>query len=673
MIFCQSIAKSPKRQFTIIHCAKGSIKLIIISVNNISLSFGTNEILRDVSFALNETDKLGIIGVNGCGKSTLFRIILGEAEPDSGNIYISKQKSVGILRQNDAFADFTSEDGESTALDVMYGSFPELLAQEKELAELEKILHDGSAHNERTAALYSEKNEKFIRDGGLEFRSRCASTLAKMGFDEESMHRPYSSLSGGQRTRLALSRELCREPDLLMLDEPTNHLDIETLTWLEAYLVSYKKCLMVISHDRYFLDRVTNKTLAIEHHTAKLYNGGYSRSMEQRKTDAEIEMRHYKNQQKEIARQEAYIAQQRRWNRERNIIAAESRLKMLDKMQKLERPKEALRPIKMQFTSALESGNEVLKIKNISFGYDPSHQLLKNFSLLVGKRERLFIVGSNGCGKSTLIKLLLGKLTPDSGYIEAGYNVVVGYYDQENQNLTDDNTVLDELWNAYPQMDETPIRSTLAMFRFTGDGVFKKVAVLSGGERARLTLAKLLLSEMNLLILDEPTNHLDIDSREALEVALSEFDGTIITVSHDRYFIDKLATRIVDIVPPSSGDCRIFNVEHIGKGYTELCLERERAVARSTDADANTSAEKETSYGKEQYLKSKRDAAEQKKLKRNAEKLAIEAKKLEAELEAIESEMNGDAATDYIRLAELDTRKNEIEERLLEIYEETGI
>ena len=640
--------------------------MICLNVEGISLSFGAKKLLSDVTFSVDEGDKLGIIGVNGCGKSTLFKLILGELEPDNGNIYISRSKSVGVLRQNDAFADFSDKDGSLSALDVMILSFPHLLEAEKKLSQLEELLKRGdpSRSHESLIGEYTALNEKFISQGGLEFRGRCASTLARMGFDEETASRPFSSLSGGQRTRLALCREICREPDILMLDEPTNHLDMETLIWLESFLASYKKCVIVISHDRYFLDRVTNKTLSIENGQAKLYNGGYTKSMEQRKIDREIALRHYKNQQKEIARQEAYIAQQRAWNRERNIVAAESRQKMLDKMVKLERPQDDPKGIKIKFSSSIASGNDVLTLKNVSFSYGTS-PLIMDVSLLVKRNDRLFIVGPNGCGKSTLIKLILGRLRASSGYIETGYNVNIGYYDQENQNLSPINTVLNELWNAYPTFTELTIRSALARFRFFGDDVFKLVSELSGGERARLTFAKLILSDINLLILDEPTNHLDIDSREALEDALDEFDGTIVTVSHDRYFIDKLATRIVELLPSETRD---FTVVRKGHGYEELCAERQRfATEASTDP---SSPSPQISGAKEQYLKSKQEASDARKAKNRLERLKKEAEKIETELDSIESEMNGDAAYDYVRLAELDQRKNALEERLLEIYEE---
>ena len=651
-----------------------------ISITGLSLSFGITPILQDISFSLEETDRLGIIGVNGCGKSTLFRLILGEHTPDSGSIYIAKGKTVGILTQDGAFTEAFLPGGEraDTPILQMYTAFPHLLRMEERLAELQGQLDaeegENSAEALRIAAEYTALNERFIREGGLEFRGRCASILTRMGFSEEMLNRPLETLSGGQRTRLALSRELSREPDILLLDEPTNHLDIETLGWLENYLLSYKKCVMVISHDRYFLDRVTNKTLAIEHHRAKLYSGGYSATVSQREIDRALQEKHYKDQQKEIARQEAYIAQQRQWNRERNIIAAESRQKLLDKMVRLEKPKEAPKAIRMQFTASSASGNEVLTANRLTMGFE-DHILFRDLSFLVKKNERLFIVGQNGAGKSTLIKLMLGKLTPLSGYLEAGYNVEIGYYDQENQNLSPENTVLDELWNAYPALPETEIRNTLALFRFTDVEVFKEVRLLSGGERARLTLAKLILSKMNLLILDEPTNHLDIDSREALEKALESFDGTIITVSHDRYFMDKLATRVLEIAPAEiSGRISCdYTVTRTGEGYTEYLEEREARLARAGANDPDAAPTRAASSQKEQYLKNKQVAAEERKQKARIERLKKESEKLENELEEIEKEMFGDAATDYVRAAELDTRRTEIEERLLEIYEEIGL
>ena len=680
-----------------------------ITVSELSMSFGAQPLLEKVSFALEENDRLGIIGVNGCGKSTLFRLILGELEPTAGNVFISRGKTVGVLTQDGAF---DCENGQQTVLERMYQAFPHLLAAEARLRELEAQFAasagdpsgpaaprasgaaradtsaDGteapvpvfsgrtlSQENASEAAIreYTELHERYVREGGLEFRGRCASILQKLGFDRTACGQPVATLSGGQRSRLALAVQLSREPDILLLDEPTNHLDIATLGWLESFLSAYPKCFMVISHDRYFLDRVTNKTLLIEHHRAKLYSGGYTKSMAQRQTDREIAERHWRNQQKEIARQEAYIAQQRAWNRERNIIAAESRQKLLDKMEKLERPQDAPRGIRMQFSEALASGNDVLEVRELSMEY-PGRPLFRNISFLVHRQERVLVIGPNGCGKSTLIKLILGRLAPTAGVIEQGYHVEIGYYDQENQNLDDRNTVLDELWNAYPTRTETQIRQVLGMFRFTGDAVFKTVSVLSGGERARLTLAKLMLSRMNLLVLDEPTNHLDMDSREALEAALEQFEGTIVMVSHDRYLIEKLATRILELQPGAEfpGDLLDYRVDHPGRGYTEFRDYKAARIAERQESNpAHSASSVETSSGnKEQYLKNKQAAAQARKQKNRLEKLRQECAGLEAELEQVEQELFGEAASDYQRAAELDARKTALEERLLEIYAE---
>ncbi len=647
--------------------------MLSISVNNLCLSFGDRIILDNVSFSLEENDKLGIIGVNGSGKTSLFKLITGEYTPNDGEVYISKGKSVGVLSQYGAFSDDdgTYSDNDS-ALEHMYSAFSELLAAEKRLSELEVLLGntDDKNHIAYTSE-YTTLHEKFIRDGGLEFRGRCASILSKLGFSDDDSKRAVKLLSGGQRTRLALAIQLCREPDILMLDEPTNHLDIETLAWLEGFLSQYKKCVMVISHDRYFLDRVTNKTLAVENHKAKLYNGNYTKSMEQRRIDREIYEKHYKNQQKEIARQEAYIAQQRAWNRERNIIAAESRLKLLEKMDKLDAPEYSPRAIRMKFTSSLASGNDVVNVKSLSMGFGEK-KLFENLNFLVKKNDRLLIIGPNGCGKSTLIKLLMSKLSQISGKIEYGYNVEIGYYDQENQNLNDKNTVLEELWSAYPNHTEQKIRSTLAWFNFFGEDVYKTVGMLSGGERARLTLSKLILSHMNLLILDEPTNHLDIDSREALESALEDFDGTIIAVSHDRYFIEKLASRIIELKPQGycEGDMFDYEITRKNQAYTEFREFTETRKMRLYAQSGETQKPQIISSSKEQYLKQKQNAAEARKKAARLEKLKKEMTNLEEELVLTEEKMQGEAATDYKRLAELDARKTEIEERLMEIYEE---
>ncbi len=644
--------------------------MITLTATSLSLAFGAKELFGGVSFSLEHNDRLGLIGPNGCGKSSLLSILMGETEPTSGGVYIASGTTRGILTQAAAF-DIDPNAGR-TALEQMYTAFPELLAYEARLNELEGWLsrHENEAGGDKHDSItreYSTLHERYVNEDGLVFRSRCRSILTKMGFDEDSLALDIDALSGGQRTRLALSRQLCREPDILMLDEPTNHLDTETLAWLENYLSSYKKCLIVVSHDRFFLDRVTNKTLLIEHRGAKLYKGGYTASAEQRRIDREVYIHQYKVQQKEIARQEAYIAQQRQWNRERNIIAAESREKLLAKTERLEAPKNDERTVRMRFTPELPSGNDVLEARDVHFRYaGASAELISGVSFKIKRGQRVFIVGPNGCGKSTLIKLLLGRLTPTAGRIDLGHHVEVGYYDQQNQDLNEKNTVLEELWSVHPEMKESEVRGALALFLFYGEDVFKEISVLSGGERARLTLVKLMLSHMNTLILDEPTNHLDIGSREALEEAVGAFDGTVICVSHDRYLVSKLATRVLGFMP----DGRLIDmpVTREGDAFSEWEAERDRRMSGGTDASRAKAAP--VSSNKEQYLTKKREAAEARREAARIERLRREMHELEEEIDRINAELQGSAGSDYIRAGELTARLEEAENRLLEIYGE---
>ena len=622
-----------------------------ISCDGIRLSFGAETILEDISFSLNEGDKLGIVGVNGAGKSSLFKIITGEYTADSGNCFISKDKHIGVLDQH------LGLDQDKSVMEETLEIFSELIRQEAELEDLRNRIERGE---NALADRYAVLQDQFTHGGGYEFRGRCRGMLVRFGFDESYWNMPVCALSGGQKTRLALARLLLKEPDILMLDEPTNHLDTDTLFWLEDYLRSYRKTVLLISHDRYFLDRVTDKILEIEYGRSKLYHGNYTAYVTQKAADREIQERHYKNQQREIARIEAYIEQQRRWNRERNIIAAESREKQLAKMERVEKPADLPDSIRMRFTKSGESGNDVLTARGIYLGY-PGKPLLDGADFLIKKRERVIITGPNGCGKSTLIKLLAGKSEPLRGILEFGYNVTIGYYDQENQNLNDDNTVLEELWSAYEGLTQTEIRSALALFLFKGDDIQKKVGVLSGGERARLTLTKLILSRMNLLILDEPTNHLDINSREALEKALLDFDGTIIAVSHDRYFMDKLATRIF-----------AFNVERerslcdFRGSYSEFLTYRKAFEASAPGVEEQIPI----SASKERYLETKRSNAEQRRYERRVRLTRESIAETEAAIEKIDEEMNGEAAVDYPRLAELYEKKQAMEEKLMQLYEE---
>ena len=619
--------------------------MIGIACENVGVSFGDDTIIENVTFSLNENEKLGIVGVNGAGKSTLFRVISGEYSRHEGNVYIAKDKNIGMLEQENFF------DPSSTVYDEALKAKSALTELENEVERLRVL----SEEDHSFVDPYSEAYERFVRSGGLEYKSRIKGALRNMGFPEEEWGRKISELSGGQKTRLALTRLILREPDILMLDEPTNHLDVDSVSWLESYLASYKKTVMVISHDRYFLDRVCTSILEIENGHSKLYKGNYSVYSEKKKTDREISERHYKNQQREIARIEAFIEQQRRWNRERNIIAAESRQKMLDKMVLEKKPEKAPDKIRIRFDSGEESGNDVIKAVGVSKSYGKLN-LFSDFSVEIRKGDRVFIYGKNGCGKSTLIKLLAERLSPDRGYVEYGYNVTRGYYDQENQDLSPDKTVLDEIWDAYPDLSQTTLRNALALFCFKGDDIVKKVFELSGGEKARLTLCKLILSKNNLLILDEPTNHLDIPSREALESALEGYTGTVIAVSHDRYFVQKLATRIIGF---TRDGLEVYN-----GGYSDFTAFEEK---KNKPSDDGMLSFRENTRSKDDYLENKRRKAELQSAKRKLEKAKQEAGALEARIEELDR-LLVEYETDYEKASELWKEKEDSEARLLELY-----
>lgn len=646
--------------------------MTVLTVDSVSLSFGVTTILEDISFSINEGDKLGIIGVNGCGKSTLLSMIYGDDDtrPDKGSIYIAKGKTIGLLRQDDPFdlavnsdSDATSvPGGEATVLQQMYLAFPRLVAAEKRMAVLENFMANVSSELDTYARAVHEHSELvrfYNENGGYYYKSLCVSILAKLGFDKTYHNLPVSSLSDGQRTRLALVRLILSEPDILILDEPTNHLDMDSLIWLEGFFSTYKKTVIVVSHDRYFLDRVTTKTLEIENKRAKLYNAPYSGYEQQKKAERVAQMRLYEQQQRELRRQLDIIEQQRRFGRERNFVTIRSREKYIERMELVDKLDSLPKSIHFKIESSGMSGNDVLDVRNLSMAYGEK-SLFTNLSFSVKRLDRLFVIGPNGCGKSTLMKLLTGKLTPIKGVIEYGANVKLYYYDQENQNLDPDNTVIEEIWGQYPTLTQNEVRSALARFLFTGDDIEKPVSVLSGGERVRLTFCKLMLSPVNVLILDEPTNHLDIKSREVLEAALAEFKGTIIAVSHDRYFMDRLATRILPLTPDGA-----VCFEGTYSEYAAFI-----AVKAKAEEEQIQSAHNKESEAKKQYINAKREAAERRKRENKAQKIAAEIEAAESELVKVEAELYGEAATDYKRAAELDDKRIQLEERLYALYEE---
>ncbi len=641
--------------------------MIALSVSDLSLSFATTPILCDVSFAVNDGERVGIIGVNGAGKTSLFKCITGEYTPDTGAVYIQKGHTVGMLSQN---PDLSALPAELTMLEYMYTAFTDLLRLEERIAEIERELARATDHDEisRLTSALDEANRRFFEGGGLEFRSRSRSMLLRLGFSEGQIMQKISTLSGGQYTRLALARLLACEPDILMLDEPTNHLDIDSLAWLENFLTSYKKTVLIISHDRYFLDRTTNKTLAIQFTRARLYHGSYSACKEQEAAERASQEKRYKEQQKEIARIRANIEFQRRCNQEHNYVTIRAKEKQLERMELVEKVANAPRDIRVSFLAEEESAGDVMEAKGLCFGYEGGAPLIQNLSFLIRRYERVLFLGPNGSGKSTLMKIMNGMLSPTSGKLTLGYNIKIGYYDQENRGLSMNKTVFEEMHDEYPEKKDGDLRSTLALFLFGPDDIDKPISALSGGERARLTLAKLILKKVNLLIMDEPTNHLDIGSAEALENALLAFDGTIIAVSHDRYFINRLATRIIELDNARDNGMLDYRLEEYDDAFTEYMRLRE---IRQADLAETTPTLAPVSRGKEDYEEQKRQNANKKRDERKKQRALERITKLEERIASIEEELFGPAASDYVRAAELDAEKTACEEELLELYELT--
>ena len=635
--------------------------MIALSTSNVSLSFGAETVLSDVSFAVNEGERVGIIGVNGAGKTSLFRIITGQLQPDSGAVYVSRGFSVGLLEQN---PDLTALPAELTMLEYMYTAHPELLELERQIA-LEEERAEAGGDGIKSGRILAELNEKYARLGGFEFRGRCRSMLLRLGFDEETVNRKISTLSGGQYTRLALARLLSVEPDILMLDEPTNHLDVDALAWLEDFISSYKKTVLIISHDRFFLDRTTNKTLHIQYSRARLYNGSYSACKKQQEQEAESLEHRYREQQKEIAKIRANIEFQRRCNREHNFVTIRSKEKQLARMEKIELAPKAPRDIRVSFAEESESANDVLRISDLSFSFG-ERELIKNLSLTVRRGERVLVLGQNGAGKSTLMKLINSLLSPKSGKIQLGYNIKIGYYDQENRNLSPENTVFEEMRSEYPDKRDVELRGALALFLFDKDDTERRVSTLSGGERSRLTLAKLILKKVNLLVLDEPTNHLDVGSCEALESALLAFGGTVIAVSHDRYFINTLATRIVELDKTSERGMTDYPIDEGDEAFVEYMRIREKTREINSPEPQKSQS---NLASKEAYEQKKRENAQRRAAERRIEAAKEKIPKLEQRLSQLEKELFGEAAADYLRAAEIEEEKGKIEEELLSLYE----
>lgn len=512
--------------------------MILISVQELQKSFGVHEVLRSVTFSLQKGEKMGLVGVNGCGKTTLMRMIAGEMQPDGGTIHRNKDLRVGYLAQLD---DIPLTD---TVWGALLKVFEPIRVMERRMAEIEKLLESADPETAlRLSSEYQRLTESYNAQQGYAYEGEILRVLNGLGLKPEMHQRQVSTLSGGERTRLSLAKLLLQKPDIILMDEPTNHLDLEAIEWLQDYLTDYKGSLLLISHDRYFLDHVCTTMGELLGGKMIKFTGNYTEYMKKRTADFETRMKAYELQQKEIQREQAIIERYRSFNREKSIKAAESREKRLAKVERLEKPVEE-QHVRFSFDARRRSGEEALEVRELSKSFE-GQPVFQNLSFKLRTGDRVALIGPNGVGKSTLFRILTHQLNPDHGSVRFGTNIDIGYYDQHQQNLNPQNTILDEVWNAFPKLEQTRIRSALGLFLFTGDEVFEKIEKLSGGERGRVALTKLMLKQDNLLLLDEPTNHLDMDSREVLEDALRDFPGTILAISHDRYFINRFAEKVM--------------------------------------------------------------------------------------------------------------------------------
>ena len=573
--------------------------MILMTVQGVSKSFGMKSVLKDISLTLQQGARMGLIGVNGSGKSTLFRLIAGQMEPDEGTISLMRGTRVGMLTQE---ADIQSDLTVREELSRVFVPVREMERRLRALVEEMAQKHEDEAELDRLSREYARLTDRFEDAGGYEWPSRIQGVLAGLGFAKGREDQPASVLSGGEKTRLCLARLLLTQPDLLMLDEPTNHLDLSSIQWLEDTLKKYRGTVLIISHDRYFMNSVCDCMAEISMRRLVQYEGNYDQFTVKRQADIERQIREYKLQQAEIARQQAIIQRYRMYNREKSIRAAESREKRLEKMERLERPVDE-QHVRFSFEARRRTGEDVLKVHGLAKGFE-GRSLFENFDLHLRAGDRVAIIGPNGVGKSTLLNIIARKLKADAGEVEFGANVDLGYYEQHQTGLDPEKDVLNELWDAFPRLDLDRVRSVLALFLFTGDDVYKKISMLSGGEKGRVSLCKLMLKRDNLLLLDEPTNHLDMDSREVLEGALEDFDGTILTVSHDRYFINRVADRIIEMRPDGVK-------EYLGN-YDDYLEKKRREEAGLEDAAASgmTKTQLDKQRRKERLLREGKKALE---------------------------------------------------------------
>ena len=636
--------------------------MIMLSCNNVSKSFGVETILEDISFSVNEGDKIGIVGVNGTGKTTLFKVITGIFLHDKGDIFTSKNCRLGYLEQNTNFY------SEKTIYDEVVSVFSDLIEAEEELRSLEHQIASLSAKEsssgdqlKKAMDTYGKKYEEFEKKNGYAYKSEVRGTLKGLGFSDEEMNKAVNVLSGGEKTRVLLAKLLLSKPSLLLLDEPTNHLDADAIEWLEAFLRSYEETIMIISHDRYFLDQSVNRIFEMENKRLTSYNGNYTDYQKQAKINREIRLRQYENQQRDIKKQEESIERLKAYGREKHLKRARSKEKMLDKVDRLDKPQELRKKARFNFVLRHHSGNDVLKAQGLgkSFG---DRKLFEGVDFDLYRGEKVALIGPNGVGKSTLFKIIMGDESQDQGEYKLGQGVDIAYFHQEQKSLNLENSIIDEVWDDNPHMTQTEVRYLLGAFLFEGEDVFKSIRSLSGGERARVAILKLILSKSNLLLLDEPTNHLDIDSKEVLEDALKEYEGTLLTISHDRYFLNTVVDRIL-VLKPNGIEEYLGNYEYYQNKKKE---ESEKSyLAEMEDLPSKTKTQ------------IKEERRREKELKKNENKAKKLIKDIEVEIELLEKQIGGldymlcqkEVYTSPERTREVNQEKSDLEKRLSKLYE----
>lgn len=629
---------------------------MILACQNISKAFGADEVLQHASFHIEENEKAAIVGVNGAGKTTLLRIIMGELEADEGEVSLAKNRTIGYLPQNPDIA------GNRTIYEEVLSAKQDLIAMQQELIRMEQEMSLLKGEGlEKLMDSYNRRNLEFEQKGGSSYKSEVVGVLKGLGFQEGEFTKHMQELSGGQRTRVCLGKLLATRPDVILLDEPTNHLDIGSITWLETFLLNYRGAVVIVSHDRYFLDRVVRKVVELDRSKVTVFSGNYSDYAVKKAQVREAQLKQYYNQQQEIKRQEEVIAKLKSFNREKSIRRAESREKMLDKIERLEKPVEERSDIHLRLEPRIASGNDVLSVEGLAKSY-PGQRLFGSLSFEIKRGERVALIGDNGTGKTTILKIINGMVPADGGTVRLGANVHIGYYDQEHQVLHKEKTLVEEISDAYPSLTNTEIRNVLAAFLFTGDEVFKRISELSGGERGRVSLAKLMLSEANFLILDEPTNHLDITSKEILEQALNQYAGTVFFVSHDRYFINKTATRILDLTGETL-------VNYIGDYdyYLEKCKELTEIYAPGKEPAQKA---EEAGGNKTEWKQKKEEQARLRKLENDRKRTEGQIEAAEQRVKELEDAfLDSEVATNSAKLQELHQEYQEKQEELELLYE----